>query len=270
MDKDPGVPKSYAPLLWPDIQFSETDWSASIMGAFQSLIKRPYTICFISDEFNDGMNLFFGDIKKLGRHDTCVFVQLREEIPQNFNKASLIELGFHEVISRNPSGKEMALLHKALNLEYRRREVIRRVTDVQEALSVLLRHIDQVSLDRKRGRSACLDKAIADFIFLHASFDSDVLMQYFSCLAEQSEKAQGFEQMQIVLPKIVKSDNYPGIIDGRYVGISRRVWQLLVEKYGVSETDIDKIPDVIKKLEDEGKLDLSALEEESELKAPDL
>lgn len=223
--------------LWPEIQFTKADYSNSLNDAFQKLVESNYNLCFIHNTFQENLDVFFRDMERLGRHKTCVFVQLWDRLPKDLDLTPILEMGFSAIISRDVSSDEKAALRDVLQLELRRQEIDRRVVDVQEATHFVIRELDRVAREHKRGHSKKFDNLIHSFIGMLTEFDDEVLDQYFDALIEESKDSPTFEVSKLKVPEEVLKRRLPHLDEDSYSGKSHRVWEKLLKHYGIAATE---------------------------------
>lgn len=221
-------------LLWPDLQFENSECTASLTDAFQMHVENPYKICFISETLSKGLEVFFKDIRTLGRDKNCVFVQVRASLAPDFDRSSMVSAGFHTIISSALTpGDKQALLDQ-MKVELHAREVESRAVDVEACISHLLTAIDNASREKKRGRAGSLNKLMKKFIELNVDFDQQVLKKYFDALVEKSDGAKPFESSKLSIPeKLFKK--LPKLTEQGYRGASNRVFEKTKAVFAVDE-----------------------------------
>ncbi|RIL06942.1 MAG: hypothetical protein DCC75_10405 [Proteobacteria bacterium] len=221
--------------LWPEIQFTKSDFTASLTEAFQLHYDNIYNICFVSNAVVKDLDVFFRDMEKMGRLKTCAFIQVFDKLPPNFNRADSIARGFTGVITQEVTSEERTLLKEILKIEYHNQQVRERVHDVGTVAKILTEEIDRVAKEKLRGREEKLDKLLTGFVELQAEFDDQILGEYFEHLTAETEKAKSFEKKKVAIPAKVLKRKLPKLEDNKYSGASSRVWGMLLDKFGTKD-----------------------------------
>jgi len=229
---DGGLPKRLSEGLWPDIQFVLADHCTSIADAFQRHVEHSYSICFIAPQFKEGIDTFFKDMKTLGRDQTCLFLQVEAGYDPSGELPRLINGAIAGLISAAPTSAERTVLGELLQVEFHRAEVTRRVADVKDAVSLLVREVDLMARERQRGRARAFDKSVKSFVALHLAFDEDVYAQYIEALTTLAMAAPAFEVNAVAIPDEIIGKKLPNLTKDSYSGQSSRVWNKLLKKFG--------------------------------------
>lgn len=238
--------KELAEVLHPDMQFALIDHAHSIGDAFQKLLNKNYNLCFIHNRFDKDFDVFMGDMTKVGRDKTCAFVELWDELPAGFDKEPYLDRGFAAVVSKEISQDEKITLQSLLKAEIHRQEVTRRIGDISEALQLLVRELDHAAQERQRGKKVEFNELVRNFVAAHADFDQEVLDEYFEGLSEHTSRAASFKSRKLNVPEAILKKRPPGLSKDVYSGMSRRVWQKMLKKFGVPEEiareALEKVP----------------------------
>jgi len=222
--------------LAPEFAFTSVDFTNSILKALQSLCETDYHVCFISEKFPKvELEGFFRDAASLNKRTACVFVQVRESVEGAFDRTSLRQLGFTTVISRAGTRSDKQVLKDALQEFLHAREVEKRVTTIDRSLKLVLEEIDRVSRERKRGQNKIYGGIVAEFIEGQTHFDEQVLQEYYEKLASQADQRPPAEASKINVPEAVLARKLPKLEQGKYTGVSHRVWNKLLRHHGVEE-----------------------------------
>jgi hypothetical protein len=229
---DAGLPKRVSEGLWPNIQFVVNDRATTLPDAFQKLVEHSYSICFIAPKYTDGIETFFKDMQTLGRDETCFFFQLEQGYDPSGEIPKLIHGAIAGLVSATPTSAERAVLVELLEVEFHRAEVARRVTDVKDAVSLLVREIDLMARDRQRGRPRRYDISVKSFVELHLAFDKEVFSQYIDALTTLASAAPAFDVNSVAIPDAVLEKKLPNLTKDSYTGPSTRVWSKLLKKFG--------------------------------------
>lgn len=224
--------RSFRELLWPEIRLKNKDNCFSLASAFQKHVEEDYAICFIGNTIKDGLDEFFRDIEKLGRDTSCVFVRVVDSLPPEVNRYSPAEKGFHLIISQLITTEDKTALIESLNREYHRQEVASRSQDLHAAVDLMLKEIDAASKDAKRGRQRALNKLVTGLVELHADFDEALLEQYFTTLATKAEEAEPIKKLIREVPQAVLRKKLPRLDESGYGGVSSRVGEMILDKFG--------------------------------------
>lgn len=208
----------------------------SLHKAIQSHREDDYDMCLIWEDYPEEELLgFFSDYERLSKRNYCVFLQVKKEIPENFNANSITALGFLAVISPKATHADREKFEEVLVDNSFEEEVYRRKVDVNEALDVALREIDKAARDTKRGRKANLNTLSLDFIAMQTDFDQEVLNKYYENLTTKADEAQPENVLTVKIPNKVLERDLPKLSADRYTGASDRVWRKLQKRYGSSE-----------------------------------
>ena len=239
VDKKPALSKELKRALLPEIEFLFIDFANSVRRAILSQSDESYNVCFISDVFTDEeVEMFFADIVKLGRQNACLFVKVVGELDPDFDRASLREKGFTTVITNKGTHNDKESLNEVFQEFLAESEVERKVRNVDDVMSLLVREIDKVAKDRKRGIDRKFNTISIDYIAEETTFHEDVLMEYFTALGNKTQQTPEKLYNRLAVPENVVSRDLPNLKDGTYTGVSQRVWDKLTAKYGVEEEDV--------------------------------
>lgn len=220
--------------LGPEVKFASVDVTASLRKAVLSHSEEEFQICFVSDRFPEQDTFsFFKDVRSIQHAAACIFVQVREEIPEDLGADALKAGGFSTAVSRRGTFKDKENLLKALEDCFYAREVKKRKLDVETGMSKLLAEIDRAAIDIRRGVPRKLAAIRMDGIELDVQFDPEVLESYFETLEKQTEAAAPRVIEKLKIPEKVLQRALPGLSAEGYKGASHRVWKMLASRYGV-------------------------------------
>jgi hypothetical protein len=232
--KDAEAAAELLKALAVEVKFPASEIVPSVLKGVQSLSEDSFSVCFVEDSFPMGeLEMFFKDLKGMGKLDSCVFVQVRTTLAPDAHRGSLQHMGFATIISSKGTDADREALVKALKSCFHEREVKVRKVDVSAIMDKLLRKIDQAADDVRRGRDVKnLDVIPAELVELHTEFDPEVLAGYYASLEEATEKAKPIEIEHLEVPEPILGKNLPGLSKKTYVGASHRVWDKLAKKHG--------------------------------------
>ncbi|MDC0358279.1 hypothetical protein OAO01_05625 [Oligoflexia bacterium] len=226
-----------------DFCFEECDFTNKLHKAIQSVRDIAYNLCFISDQYSMAeTRSFFADYEKLDKDQVCVFVQVRDQLEKDFDRTSLSAAGFTTIISRIGTHADKETLRETLKTLLFQDAIREKKITVEVALDIVLRDLDKVARERKRGRDCKLDKLAVDFIALQTEFNEEVLQKYFNQLAEKTGEAEPQNQHEVKIPTQVLQRQLPNLKSNTYTGASSRVWAKLLKRYGLEEGDITAAP----------------------------
>ena len=230
---------SLANTLGPEIEFSDFEFTNSILKAVRSHAEVQYEICFISEDFPvEELGPFFEDMKAMNRDLGCVFVQVRENIEPGFDRSSLQDIGIDYVISRDGTQRDKEGIGEQVSIKLGNDEIKRRVMDVSSAMDVLLRELDIAAANKKRGRqdSSQLYSLSIDFITMQTNFDEEVLSRYYQTLSKKAEEAEPSIADKLHVPDSILEKELPELSKTGYKGASHRVWKKLMRQHGVMDS----------------------------------
>lgn len=234
VDNNADGAKGIVRALEPELKFTFVDFTSSLRKALMSHTEESFQVCFLSEKFTSAdTEAFFKDIKSINNAAQCVFVQVREELADDFDAASSTPSGFRTVISRKGTHADKTNLTKVLEDTFYAREVKRRKRDVDLSLTKLLDEIDRAAIDIRRGVPRKLAAIRMEGIELDTAFDPEVLESYFETLSVQTSEAQPRTVEKLQIPEKVLRKALPKLSAEGYTGASQRVWKLLAARYGV-------------------------------------
>ncbi|MBX7138503.1 MAG: hypothetical protein K1X83_11025 [Oligoflexia bacterium] len=208
------------------------DTAANVPDLLQLHIENHYDMCLVYDTWpNETVEMFYKDYLKLERNTKCVFAQIKNQVPEKFDRTSLRHLGFTTVVSTAINAHDLTALRLAFR-EKRQITVEERIDNVEQAVKLLIKDVDRIASDRKRGRDKSLQGVSAQFISGQTQVDPAVLEAYFDKLAQETESAAPTEHTEIVVPEEVVEKELPGLSKDGYAGASNRVWKKLVKAFG--------------------------------------
>lgn len=228
--------KKLTERLAPSFQFAEIDYASSLSNAFQTLLDSNFNLCLIGIKYQDGLESFFRDMKKIGRDKTCAFVKVQPTI-SNAPKSIGESLGYEfcAKISTELIEADIEALRAALSKEVVRMHQEERVTDIPKYVDMVLKEIDNFARKQQRGIPASYDKVIANLVKDMMGADSTHKEAFIAKLADEAEQAEGFNFGSVQIPDKILDKNLPELDKTKYVGSSARVWNRLLKKYGTKQ-----------------------------------
>jgi hypothetical protein len=227
-------PHNFAETLWPDIQFTNYDRVARLSDAVQKHLKADFNVCFITQDPNQQLTDFFTDISKLGRKLDCVFVQL---LPGSMSATEANVLtppcvpGFDIAIHEQISKIEYHALKDSLGIIWHKMEVGRRTQDLDSSVKLLMRLIDDASLQRKRGKVMRLQHGVTSLMRMHAEFDPTIFDSFLHRLTDSFGNATPEKKALLKIPLPLLKKSLPGLSEQGYQGVSNRVFRLLSDRF---------------------------------------
>ena len=220
--------------LQPEVQFAASDFTESLRKAVLSHTEEEFQICFVSASFGEAeTESFFKDMLQLKRTATCLFVQVRDSVPEDLDRESLKKVGFSLIVSRKGAHQDKEALQKLLENRFYLQEVKKRKVSVDDMMAMLLKEIDRAATDHRRGVHRKMAAIPMDGIDLDTKFDPEVLEGYFDALEKRTGEALPRLVERLDIPEEVLQRALPGLTKNGYTGASHRVWELLANKYGV-------------------------------------
>lgn len=243
VDRKEDNAESLLDALQPEFIFDELDFASTILNAIDCFEGVQYAVCFLSDSFPLAeLNAFFEDIGSMNRDLNCVFAQVRESIPAGFDRYSLQTIGIDIVISRAATQQDKAGLQEAITKKSNASEVKERITDMSQALDILLREVDRRAENKKRGRNKKdAGTEPTAFIAMQTNFDEQVMARYYQTLTRKTYIARPSLADTLEVPQQVLERQLPRLTRSGYDGASSRVWEKLQRNHGVKVTNQEKI-----------------------------
>lgn len=255
IDKQVDDAKNFIANLAPEFEFKTVEVVRSPHQGIQAFLSEHFEICFIADLFSEEeIEGFIKDFKSVPNFDSCVLVQLRLSISANEKRDSYKQKGFPYIISRQGSDIDKNGLKKTIDKLLKAIEIKKRVLNIDDAMKVALRKIDEVAEAAKRSSKAKLSLQTfpMEFMELQTEFDKKVLEEYYEVLDKQTESAKPNNITYLYIPEeVLGKRNFPGLSQSGYTGVSSRVWKKMKKKFGVSHENKDNIPEPNPKLTSE-------------------
>ena len=233
-DRDSTAARALSSQLTLIFNFDTVDVCNSLSELLQHHINQAYDLCIISDGTTlPNVTTFLSDFNKIEHPEPCVFAQVREEVPVEFDRNSLSAYGFATVISRQLDGNDVKALQPLVKTRKRREIIEEKKKTVGIAMNILLAELDRVAADRRRGKDTKLKSFSAGYISQESAFDESILQDYLDSLRDTTEKREAPKAVTIAVPEKLLKKNLPGLSSNNYSGTSHRVWQKLLTICGV-------------------------------------
>lgn len=229
-------------LIEPQLYLEDHRSTKTLLQGLRACEKEVYDICLVADSFEpNNLQGFFRDVKKIPTAEHTVFIQIKEKLPPDFDYGWAKELGFNTVVSLRKTAKDREEIQEVLQGLQSKGEIARRIRDVESAMDLVLKQIDQVAEDRRRGRASEFNTISTDWCVDRTEYDEAVLNNYFETLEEQTEEAAPAEATEIEVPEKVLTKKLPYLEKNRYTGVSSRVWRKLLKKHGKGRKDEEHV-----------------------------
>jgi len=238
LDSSAGAAELLAATLRRDFDFAEVEFTNTTHKAVQSFTESQYNLCFISDAFSlEETQVFMRDLAKIRRDDNCLFVQVRDAVPDDVDRRSLRDSNIFYIISRRGTHADRVGLEEALVQVLFAKKLEEKVTTVNDTMQMVLTEIDRAAEDLKRGREAKINKLPINFVDYQTDFHQRVLDEYYEALSDKAESAAPNEIDRLDVPEGVLSRQLPNLSKDTYNGASHRVWRKLKKKYGTKDSE---------------------------------
>ncbi len=241
-----GLIESLRTALSAHFEVAALESAPNLTDLLELHIKSHYDLCFLDDSLpQEHLGIFVKDYARLERGEACVFVQLRDQVGPEFDRTSLRELGFNTVVSRQINAADVIALQHALKLRGKWVEIHNRISNVEQAVALLIAHVDQISEEKRRGRTGRHKNVSAEYISKATTFDDQVLQGYYHKLLEELDKLKAPVIQSIEIPESILQLNLPELSKDSYTGASNRVWKKLKKlfaKEAAKDTKQDESP----------------------------
>lgn len=233
IDKATDSPDAMSSVWSPDVRFNVLDVCDSFHKALQKNFSETYDVCVVSDDFTvKDISAFINDIKKLEHGKDCIFVQLRSKIEADSDRLALNDVGIDSIISRSLDEADKEAFQKALARSMHMAEVQEKVRELTPAINLMVKEIDEVARDRKRGVNRSLSTIAGDLVKMAFEFSDNVIDGYVESLSEQTKNAEPETSSKITVPDKILKKKLPKLTEESYHGQSSRVWKKLLKKFG--------------------------------------
>lgn len=249
IDRDEQSSMALYDSLHDFLDLGEVDYTNSIPKGLSLCLESHYTMCLVCGNIFDRAHLrsFIKDVRKISQswEFPCGFVLVQDPEQKRFDEEAAKQMGFDCIMTRpkddghvgSEDRKSLLSLLKAVLYE---REVQTRIYEINSSLETILKELDLVASEMKRGaKNKKLNKNLMRYIQDQALFDHKVLESYYRALMEKTGVSAPNEIISLDIPKEILEKNLPGMTATGYVGQSCRVWDRLVKRFGVFESDSD-------------------------------
>jgi hypothetical protein len=215
----------------------------SLMKALNALNEEPFQLCLVSDRIPaDGYSSFVNDLTQLADANKCpclLFTGTGSEESETSGdqekEPPLKPSGFHSVISLSAHPSDINLFRDALSRWYELLEQKKTKQDVEGAMKLILRNIDNAASNIKRGVNMKLNSLPSEFIEVRSSLDEVIYEDYLSKLEARTKTAEPENENVIEIPETILQKDLPKLEKNTYTGASTRVWRKLLKKHGKEE-----------------------------------
>lgn len=246
VDKQIEDANNFIANLAPEFEFECIEVVRSPHKGIQAFLSDNYDLCFVADLFSEEeVESFVNDLKSVPNSGTCVLVHLRLSIPANERRDSYIQRGFPFIISREGSELDKDGLKKTITKLIKDKEIKKRVLNIDDAMKVALRKIDEVAEAVKRSSRTKLSLQTfpMEFMELQTEYDEKVLEEYYEVLEKQTETAEADNVTYLYIPEdVLGRRHFPELSQSGYRGVSSRVWKRLKNKFGVTHDNKEDKP----------------------------
>ncbi|NLF24268.1 MAG: hypothetical protein GX589_01235 [Deltaproteobacteria bacterium] len=233
VDQNSGADRNLAEALLPEISLTETNLTNTTHNALQAILEGEFHLCFVSDKVPPKeAEMFIRDVSSLKRKQECIFIQVRDQLPADFDRTSLKDMGFQCIISKTCSHDDKTILKNALQEYFHSCEIKRRVQNVDHAMKMALGEIDRAAENVRRGRKPDGHKLSLNFVTNQTEFDHCVLDEYYTTLEKKVEDSKPADAAELEIPSEVLRRALPCLSSKFYSGASHRVWKKLTKRYG--------------------------------------
>jgi hypothetical protein len=237
VDKNPETASALKKALEPEFMYSTFEQACTITDAFQAHAQKPIQFCIIAPGFKpEELEIFFQDIRTMGRDKECVFVELQDTLPADGSRPVTINKACVTVITRAGTLQDKEVLKHVLKEHFKGGKIREKLQDVESAMQHALSAIDKAAKDRRRGSKKPIDKTMIDFVRDQTNFDEKVLEGFYNKLADKTGTTKAPEATKIKIPDKVLKKNLPGLKEDTYDGVSTRVWDKLVKHHGLKDS----------------------------------
>lgn len=221
----------------------EIDAVPSLMKALTALNDEPFQLCLVSERIPaDGHSSFINDLSQLADDNRCPCLLLSSigldngDSPEDKEKQPPTKPnGFHSVLSLSAEPSDRRAFEDALSRWYELLEQKRTKRDVEGAMQIILRNIDNAASNIKRGVNMKLNSLPSEFIEVRSSLDEAIYEDYLSKLEARTETAEPENEDFIEIPDTILQKDLPKLEKNTYTGASTRVWRKLLKKHGKEE-----------------------------------
>ena len=221
----------------PEFCFETLEIVNTAHKAIQHHLEMDYEFCLISEQFpKEELKSFFNDFNKLDKPLRCVFVQLRENVSEDFERQSLANIGFDTIISKRGTKADKEALEIALKDYIDKKEYIEILGGLPDVVEYLMGEVDKIALEKKRGKEKDLNTIFSDHLKDSSQKYDGLRQDYLDKLFETTDKAKAFEEIiKLDIPVDVVNKNLPGLSKDGYIGQSHRVFNRLLNLHGAKK-----------------------------------
>ena len=229
--------------LQPEFEFEYIDIVNNVHKAIQYHIDMDFQLCLIGDKFPPAeLNSFFTDYGKLQKENSCIFIQFRERLDLQFDRTLLTKTGFQTIISLQCDADDKAELLKALRPMLLKKEYEEVLTGLPDIVDNLMKEIDKIALEKKRGKDKSLSRIYSEHLKDSADKFTNLHQDYIEKLIKTADGAPPFERTKLKVPDKVIGRKLPNLQPTRYTGQSHRVFDRLRRLHGEKSASSETSP----------------------------
>lgn len=234
IDKRPEGAAQLKERLESVVVFSDHLFVRSPREGLEILAEQYFEVCFISADFDpEDVNTLVRDLARLKQETPIALIQVRDDLRASELREDLAGSRFATVLSRHLTEQDAAALLNVLRSLVWRKTVKQRCQESHTMIDLVLREIDRVSKDIKRGKKRKLTRGTFSSVIRDClDFSPIVLESYFLELEKRVEQSPPAKDVSLKIPERLFELGLPGLSNGTYEGHSLRVWEMLVEKFG--------------------------------------
>ncbi|MCB0333234.1 MAG: hypothetical protein KDD55_07020 [Bdellovibrionales bacterium] len=241
-DRSGRLAKAINEAYSPHYTFGELQYTTNLHKAIQLFREEDFHLCFIDSQFEeDDIKAFVKDYNELGKDIPCAFIQVHQIVKGELDRMMPKMLGFHAVISTQGSAADREDIDEALEFWSEEAEIAKRKIDVTSALDLILKEVDKAARDVKRGMFTKFNTIPSEFAALQTEFHNDIADKYFRELNDKTEEAEPENAIRVEIPEDILKRALPGLEKDKYTGVSRRVWQRLLKKHGITQEQAEQM-----------------------------
>src|SRR5262249_40150410 len=149
------------------------------------------------------------------RHKTCVFVQVKDEIPDKFDRNSLQNKGVATIITSKGTPEDRTALRTALSKVLAEYEAKQRTVDIEKAMKLALKEVDRAASDCKRGFKHKVPPGPMTMVQSHTDADKELLKKYYEDLEKHTAEATPEQVVSLEVPETILKKKLPSLEKGR-------------------------------------------------------
>lgn len=241
-DRSGRLAKAIKEAYGPHYNFGEVEYTTNLHKAIQSFRDSDFHLCFVDSEFEeDDVKAFVKDYNELEKDIPCAFIQVHQIVKGELDRMMPKMLGFNAVVSTQGNAADREDIDEALEYWSEEAEIAKRKIDVTSALDLILKEVDKAARDVKRGMFTKFNTIPSEFAALQTEFHEDIADKYFRELNDKTEDAEPENAVKVAIPDEILKRALPGLEKDKYTGVSKRVWQRLLKKHGITAEQAEQM-----------------------------